>query len=90
MVSNLLDKAVLTDSSLLSIEERISFVLSNAIKALGSFCSNIIIANLGHYHLGHYPSITCFHTLSVAHLSIPNDAGNIQIIICLMHQESNA
>ena len=25
----------------------------------------------------HYPSTTCFHTLSVIHLSIPNDAKNI-------------
>ena len=39
---------------------------------------------------GHYPSSTCFHILSVAHLSIPNCAENIRIIICVMHQESNA
>ena len=39
---------------------------------------------------GHYPSAACFHTLSVAHLSIPNDAENIRIIICVMRQESNA
>ena len=37
-----------------------------------------------------YPSTTCIHTLSVAHLCIPNDAENIWIIICLMRQESNA
>ena len=35
---------------------------------------------------GHYPSSTCFHTLSVAYLNIPD---NIWIIICLMRQESN-
>ena len=29
---------------------------------------------------GHYPSTTCFHILSFAHLSIPNDAENIRII----------
>ena len=38
----------------------------------------------------YYPSSTCFHTLSVIHLSIPNDAENIWIIICFMRQESNA
>ena len=29
----------------------------------------------------HYPSTTCFHKLSFAHLSISNDAENIRIII---------
>ena len=50
-----------------------------------SFCSNIIITNLQPL-----PSSTCFHILSVANLSIPNDAENIRIIISVMRQESNA
>ena len=33
---------------------------------------------------GHYPSTTCFHTLSVTHLDIPNDAESNK------NQESNA
>ena len=35
---------------------------------------------------GHYPSTTCFHTLSAGHLSMPNDAENIIYLMC---QESN-
>ena len=50
-----------------------------------SFCSNIIITNLRPL-----PSSTCFHILSVANLSILNDAENIRIIISVMRQESNA
>ena len=39
---------------------------------------------------GHYLSTTCFYTLSIGHLSMPNDGEDIQIIIYLMCQESNA
>ena len=38
----------------------------------------------------HHPSTTCFHNLSASHLSIPNDAEIIRIIIFLVRQESNA
>ena len=50
-----------------------------------SFCSYIIITNLQPLSINYVH----FHTLSVGHLSMLNDAGNIRIIIYFVRQESN-